>query len=186
VNEGPTRLHKPIVRDTHEIGVVIARQGLTLSARSRERDKLRVHDGRPSGLAQRAARSVWPEIARLASEADPRSVGMLEHDVKSEPVVVGRLRFLHAVTGDVRRVAQASQQARVRGREHLDLAHVALGAGELKGAARGAGQLGHRDHGRSARSVCLGVGSGQRVALGLPARETFIKHALVTIAHFVQ
>src|SRR5438128_2591281 len=125
--------------------IVIVRQRAWPRRWPRQRDELGIDDGPLSRLGQRALGAAHGEVGRLAAEADARpAVSAREHDLKAQAVRGGRLRLLHAVGRDVRRVVQASEQRGVGGREHFDLGHARLGADELEGVLGRLRQVGGR------------------------------------------
>ena len=113
LHDRPACLDQPLVRDGHQLpgrGMSAKRAGLARGPR--QRDEVGIGHRRGPGPGQGPPRSLGPEIAGLASEADPRPLGVIEHHLEPEAVRARGLRLLHAVAGNVGGVAEAGEQMR--------------------------------------------------------------------------
>ena len=142
----PARLDEIPVSQLEQAGIVVVPQRSRLAPGRGQGDELGIEDGALARLGERAPDALEREVAGLGAEPDPGAGGRREHHLEPQAKGLGRLGLLHAVGGDVRRVADAGEQAAVDGDEDLALADVRLGGQAFERGLGGLRELRRRDH----------------------------------------
>jgi hypothetical protein len=89
-------------------------------------DELGIGHRRLPSLGQCSRRPLRAQITRLTTKPDEPSARRLEYRLNPQPIRLNRLRLLHPITRNVRRIVEPRQQTPIRRDKHLHLTNTGL------------------------------------------------------------